>query len=238
MRKRGVQVSPDERLVCSVAMAVLVRNFSVEYPSKRENAYQRESRTRNGYAINPHAGMLSQQNRTLHHVRDAVLHWARSMQSALKLLLEKGNALVLLAIAATLIASFATFIWATFNMVVNAWQLLASLLHSGAAQVEHTGVGMVAALDALLMALVLYIFSVALYELFIGEIRVPEWLVIKSLDGLKEKLASVIILILVVTFLEHLVHWENAADTFLFGLAIASVVFALVFYMRHKREHV
>lgn len=159
------------------------------------------------------------------------------MQSALKLLLERSNALVLFAIASTLIASFATFIWATFNMVGNAWNLLASLVNYGTAHPEHTGVGMVAALDALLMALVLYIFSVAMYELFIGEIRVPPWLVIKSLDGLKEKLASVIILILAVTFLEHLVDWENAFDTFLFGLAIASVVFALVFYMRHKREH-
>jgi uncharacterized membrane protein YqhA len=159
------------------------------------------------------------------------------MQAALKSLLERSSAIVLLAIAATLVASFATFLWATFNMLANAWRLLASLVYSSAAHAEQTGVGMVAALDALLMAIVLYIFSVAMYELFIGEIRVPQWLVIKNLDGLKEKLASVIILILAVTFLEHLVDWESAFDTFLFGLAIASVIFALVFYMRHKREH-
>lgn len=159
------------------------------------------------------------------------------MQTAVRSLLEKGNTLVLLSILATFIASVATFIWSTLAMISNAWNLLMGLLTEGSLQAEHAGVGMVSALDALLMAIVLYIFSIAMYELFIGEIRVPEWLVIKNLDGLKEKLASVIILILAVTFLEHLVDWQDALETSLFGIAIAAVIAALVFYMRHKRAH-
>ena len=94
---------------------------------------------------------------------------------------------------------------------------------------------MISALDSLLLAIVLYIFSVAIYELFFGKINVPDWLIIENLDGLKEKLASVIILILAVTFLEHLVEWKEAKETLMFGLSIAAVLIALVFYMQHKR---
>jgi uncharacterized membrane protein YqhA len=99
----------------------------------------------------------------------------------------------------------------------------------------HSGVHMISALDSLLLAIVLYIFSIAIYELFFGKIDVPDWLVIENLDGLKEKLASVIILILAVTFLEHLVEWKDAKETLMFGVSIAAILIALVFYMQHKK---
>ena len=116
----------------------------------------------------------------------------------LKFCLERGKYIILLAVVSTFLASAATFIWGTVRMITNVVSLIPALItHEG----EHSGVQMIASLDSLLLAIVLYIFSVAIYELFFGEIDVPEWLVIKNLDGLKEKLASVIILILAVTFL-------------------------------------
>lgn len=150
----------------------------------------------------------------------------------LKFLLEKGKYIILLAVVSTFLASVATFIWGTVRMITNVVSLIAGLItHEGG----HSGVQMIAALDSLLLAIVLYIFSIAIYELFFGEINVPEWLVIKNLDGLKEKLASVIILILAVTFLEHLVEWKDAKETLMFGVSIAAILIALVFYMQHKK---
>lgn len=150
----------------------------------------------------------------------------------LKFLLEKGKYVILLAVVSTFLASVATFIWGTVRMITNVVSLIAGLItHEGG----HSGVQMIASLDSILLAIVLYIFSVAIYELFFGKINVPDWLVIENLDGLKEKLASVIILILAVTFLEHLVEWKDAKETLMFGISIAAVLIALVFYMHHKK---
>ena len=150
----------------------------------------------------------------------------------LKFCLERGKYVILLAVVSTFLASVATFIWGTVRMITNVVSLIAGLItHEGG----HSGVQMIASLDSLLLAIVLYIFSVAIYELFFGKINVPDWLVIENLDGLKEKLASVIILILAVTFLEHLVEWKDAKDTLMFGISIAAVLIALVFYMHHKK---
>ena len=150
----------------------------------------------------------------------------------LKFCLERGKYVILLAVVSTFLASVATFIWGTVRMITNVVSLIAGLItHEGG----HSGVQMIASLDSLLLAIVLYIFSVAIYELFFGKINVPDWLVIENLDGLKEKLASVIILILAVTFLEHLVEWKDAKETLMFGVSIAAVLIALVFYMHHKK---
>jgi len=150
----------------------------------------------------------------------------------LKFCLERGKYVILLAVVSTFLASVATFIWGTVRMITNVVSLIAGLItHEGG----HSGVQMIASLDSILLAIVLYIFSVAIYELFFGKINVPDWLVIENLDGLKEKLASVIILILAVTFLEHLVDWKDAKETLMFGISIAAVLIALVFYMHHKK---
>ena len=73
--------------------------------------------------------------------------------------------------------------------------------------VAHT----VGAIDGFLLAIILLIFSLGLYELFISDIddarksgQFSKVLVINSLDDLKSKLAKVILMILVVTFLRFL----------------------------------
>jgi uncharacterized membrane protein YqhA len=49
-----------------------------------------------------------------------------------------------------------------------------------------------------------------------------------NLHDLKAKLSSVIILVMAVTFLEHIVEWKNPRDTFYFNLAVAVVSAALI----------
>ncbi len=95
----------------------------------------------------------------------------------------------------------------------------------------------IAVMDIHLLSVILYIFSVGLYELFVGELKVPEWLKIESIDQLKAKLASVIILILAITFTKNVVKWKDPVETLLFGIAIAIVVGVLIFYYKVKEEH-
>jgi uncharacterized membrane protein YqhA len=91
-------------------------------------------------------------------------------------------------------------------------------------------------MDVHLLSIVLYIFSVGLYELFVGKLNVPDWLRITNIDQLKAKLASVIVLILAITFTKKVVEWKDPLDTFLFALAITAIVAVLIFYYKVKEE--
>lgn len=151
----------------------------------------------------------------------------------MKQLLEKGKYAVLLAVGASLFASIATFIWATIRMLFNIYYMFVGLFWEDVSEVTAYTV---AVLDSFILAVILYIFAIALYELFIGELKLPEWLIIHDLDDLKKKLSSVITLMLAVTFLEHLARWEDPQATLMFAIAIGIVIFALVFYMRAKEK--
>ncbi|MCS7284586.1 MAG: YqhA family protein [Hydrogenobacter thermophilus] len=94
----------------------------------------------------------------------------------------------------------------------------------------------ISVMDIHLLSIVLYIFSVGLYELFVGKLNVPDWLRITNIDQLKAKLASVIVLILAITFTKKVVEWKDPLDTFLFALAITAIVAVLIFYYKVKEE--
>lgn len=100
--------------------------------------------------------------------------------------------------------------------------------------VAHT----VGAIDGFLLATILLIFALGLYELFISDIdeakgsgQSSKVLVINSLDDLKSKLAKVILMILVVTFFEVSLSMPlvNALDLLYFSLGILMVSLALYF---------
>lgn len=100
--------------------------------------------------------------------------------------------------------------------------------------VAHT----VGAIDGFLLATILLIFALGLYELFISEIdeaknsrRSAKVLIINSLDDLKSKLAKVILMILVVTFFEVSLSMEfpEALDLVYFSFGILMVSLALYF---------
>lgn len=95
----------------------------------------------------------------------------------------------------------------------------------------------ISVMDIHLISVILYIFAVGLYELFVGKLQLPEWLKIGSIDQLKSKLASVIVLILAITFTKNLVEWKNPLDTLLFGLAASAVIAVLILYYKIESEH-
>ncbi len=143
--------------------------------------------------------------------------------------LSLGRYLVLLAVLGSFLGSATVFVWGFAIMLRSVYELAAGGAEAG----EALGARMIATVDSMLLAVVLYIFAVALYELFIGRVEVPGWLVIHNLDDLKVKLSSVIILMMAVAFVEHLVEWRNPAETLMFAAAVALVAGALVFYSMH-----
>lgn len=149
----------------------------------------------------------------------------------MKKILENTRYIVLLAVFSSIALSAALFVWNTIQAGITLYHMFSHIMEANAAaQTAH----MVGILDSYLLAVILYIFGVALYELFIDDLDLPDWLNIKDLDDLKKKLSSVIALMLGVTFLEHVVQWDNALDTLYFAISIAVIIFALVFYMKTK----
>lgn len=142
----------------------------------------------------------------------------------MKEILSLSRYLVLIPVALSLIASAGACLWGAIKTVKVLYGLYLSAIGEGHATV----VGLIAVMDTFLIATALFIFAVGLYELFIEEVELPEWLAIHDLHSLKAKLASVIILVMAVAFLEHLTEWGVAWDTFLYALAIALVSAVLI----------
>ncbi len=88
--------------------------------------------------------------------------------------------------------------------------------------------------DYFLLAIVLYIMSIGLYSLFIDDrVKLPGWLEIHTLDDLKEKLVSVIVVVMGVFFLGRLIHGADAHELLYMGAGIGAVVLSLAYFVRH-----
>ena len=161
-------------------------------------------------------------------------------------LLWRSRGMVLTAVISSLLLSLLLFVITTIDVV-------ALLTHtvdyfSASAEVRKTlKIEMVAhtvgAIDGFLLATILLIFALGLYELFISEIDEAKTssystkvLIINSLDDLKSKLAKVILMILVVTFFEVSLSMDfsEALDLVYFSLGILMVSLALYFSSKSK----
>jgi uncharacterized membrane protein YqhA len=114
--------------------------------------------------------------------------------------------------------------------------------------VRHETVGnamlfaVVEIVDTFLLALVIQVVSLGIYQLFIdAAIPVPAWLQVADLDDLKAKLVSVVITMLGVFFLGRVFAQAGGQDILWLGLAIAAVIVALALFLnvhfRHGERH-
>ncbi len=103
----------------------------------------------------------------------------------------------------------------------------------------------IGAVDLYLIAVVLFIFSFGLYELFISEIdeasndeKTSKILEIKSLDQLKDKIAKVIVMVLVVSFFKRVLHTEynGAQEMLYFALSILALAIGLYFLHKNNKQ--
>lgn len=99
-------------------------------------------------------------------------------------------------------------------------------------------------IDGYLLATVLLIFSLGLYELFISKIDKAEnaenaskVLVIHSLDDLKARLAKVILMILIVKFFEYALEMTFSTPVDLLAFAAGIALIGLALYLSHLGEN-
>lgn len=111
-------------------------------------------------------------------------------------------------------------------------------IFGGEYDLAHLGVECIEFADSFLLAVALYILSLGLICLFVSDkIPLPAWLEFHDFDDLKERLASVICIMLGVYFLGHTLNGETGIDTLWLGLGAAAIIFALAYFVRHVFLH-
>jgi uncharacterized membrane protein YqhA len=149
------------------------------------------------------------------------------MQPPLARLIGKSRYLMLFGILGLLAGAIEACFWSG----VNAYHVFIALLHQE--QYSSGVVGLLHMLDAFLAAAVLVLVAIGTYGLFIGPLEgVPQSLVAEDLSALKTRFASMLILLMTVTFVEHILAWSDPWNTLVFGGAIALVSLTLVGYSR------
>ena len=162
--------------------------------------------------------------------------------------LWNSGLVVLFAVVASLITAFAIF----YITTVDIYYIIAHLTHyhelgdAERAVLKAQTVGhVVGSVDGFLLGTIMLIFSLGLYELFISKIDLAEHapgaskiLLIHSLDDLKDRLAKVIVMILIVMFFEQALFLKPTEPLELLYYALAIMLVALALYFSHKAyEH-
>lgn len=161
-------------------------------------------------------------------------------------LLWNSRFIVLAAVVISLISSIAMFFMATVDAVYMISHLLEYPVLDTAARFDlrsETITHVVELIDGYLLATVLLIFALGLYELFISKIDLAEnaenasqVLLIQSLDDLKTRLAKVILMILIVKFFEHALDMAFDTPMHLLEFSAGIALIGLALYLSHAAD--
>ena len=141
----------------------------------------------------------------------------------MKQIVEKSRYLALIGVIGLLVAAVAAFGWGFYKTGLLVYEVTVGTSDSTIVIVE-----LIKIVDFFLIATTMLIFSASLYELFIAEVNVPDWMIAHNLHELKAKLSSMIVLVLAVKFLEEVFLAEDAYDLMLTGIAIAVISGVLI----------
>ena len=167
------------------------------------------------------------------------------LEKAFEWFLWNSRFVVILAVVSSMIGMLLLFFMAAESMVHLAWQFIDITFlgaHHSDFHVEAVG-QIISAVDDFLLGTVLLIFAMGLYELFISKIDIAHAednanniLMINSLDDLKDRLAKVVLMILVVAFFKNVLHvtFDNPLNILYMGIGI--LIVSLSIYFTHKSE--
>lgn len=158
--------------------------------------------------------------------------------------LLKSRLLILLPVIFSLVGAIVLFVIASIDIVAVVFTTLSYYATTTTTiDIHADGVAMIiGAIDLYLIAVVLLIFSFGLYELFISRIKGLDEiglkggniLTIETLDQLKDKLAKVIIMVLVVSFFQRVLHMDFSTPLEMLYLSGSILLLALGLYFLSK----
>ena len=148
--------------------------------------------------------------------------------------------IVLLAVVFGLLGAVILFVIASldiWHVAVESFQVVMHIIPHPEHFHEDVVSGIIGAVDLYLIAVVMFIFAFGLYELFISDIEAAEGkngstlLAIHSLDQLKDKIAKVIVMVLVVNFFQRVIHtnFTTPLEMMYFAGSITALAVGLYF---------
>lgn len=161
-------------------------------------------------------------------------------------LLWSTRFLVLFAVISSLVAALILFIIGSVDMFSVLQQTWDYYINGNKAIDIHTTVvtDIIGAIDIYLIAVVLIIFSFGLYELFISDIAPAKEsetsgiLQVHSLDALKDKIAQVVVMALIVKYFQIVLsashHFTTALEMAYLAISISAL--AISIYLLHKTK--
>lgn len=151
-------------------------------------------------------------------------------------LIGRTRFVVLIAVIAVLLVAFSLFLQGTLLALTTIYETWRDTFEGGITSQSGTlAVEFLEVVGTMLKAVVFYLIGVGLYSLFITPLNLTSALGVESLSDLEQKVISVVIVILGVTFLEHFIRWEEPLETLYFAGALALAGGALVFFQHVHR---
>ena len=160
--------------------------------------------------------------------------------------LWQSRYVVLAAVIISLVSSLAMFFMATVDAIYMITHLAEYPSLEGPDRLalrSETITHVVELIDGYLLATVLLIFALGLYELFISKIdqaedseNASQVLLIQSLDDLKARLAKVILMILIVKFFEFALDMKFETPLHLLEFSGGIALIGLALYLSHAGE--
>ncbi|WP_333803192.1 YqhA family protein [Sulfurospirillum sp.] len=150
--------------------------------------------------------------------------------------------ITLTAVIFSILAAFALFFVASadlYYVLVTTYQYFFAAIHPENFH-EDIVAEIIGAIDLYLIAVVLLIFGFGIYELFISDIDVAKdsggekILYVSSLDELKDKIGKVIVMVLVVSFFQRVLHAEYKGALEMLYLSLSILALSLGLYFLHK----
>lgn len=166
-----------------------------------------------------------------------------AIEQTFEKILWESKAIIILAVISSIIAALILTLTGTYDIFLVFREMLHALSNNNTYENFHKEAiaHIISAIDAYLISTVLLIFGFGLYELFISKIdyaekdaRASKILIIHSLDQLKEKLAKVIVMVLIVTFFKYAISFKYEEVLNLLYLSLGTLLIALSVYFLAK----
>ena len=166
------------------------------------------------------------------------MHPMKVMKYWMQRLFDLSPMMIIIAVVGSLLSAFTLSIYGFARVLSVIWEVVTERELSRG-QEEHLSIEFIELIDVFLIAVILLIVALGLYQLFIDkETKLPPWLKIRNLDELKHKIVGVLCVILGVNFVSNVSEWTGGRDILYLGAAVALVLAALVFLLREVDDSI
>ncbi|WP_456465783.1 YqhA family protein [Desulfurobacterium sp.] len=163
------------------------------------------------------------------------------LENIFEIFLWKSRLAVIIAVIPSILASLSLFFIGTHKILKVFLQTFGSFMNYEKGFYKYAVMDVVTAVDIYLIATVMIIFGLGLYELYVSKLDPAEHseiikiLKIKSLDDLKGKLGKVILMVLIVTFFKYALQipYHNPQELLILSISILSISGAIFLSARH-----